>query len=304
MDFILAYIDFLLTGNDENNTKVVFERIISSGVIEGEKSVDFWNRYLQFETNIGDFSSVTRVEERRAAALEKSCQERCKASWLVDRYRFLDLLPCEPIELRSLGYDVSRLSRLLSSSLPPSLTNGASLPNDKSISSSSRGKKDGFLRPDVRQMIPFKPIHPASPITSGILLPIRGGVFAPPPAVLSLMTKLPPPDCFRGPFVELNDLFGILITNPMLNQDRYPRGEGYSTANGLKFFEIAIKASAGRNSPVTGDVKANIASNAKRSFADDDDDNALDGDNSNSGLGATSSASDIYRNRKIKNVKA
>lgn len=33
-------------------------------------SVNVWNRFLEFESNIGDLSSIVKVERRRSAVLE------------------------------------------------------------------------------------------------------------------------------------------------------------------------------------------------------------------------------------------
>lgn len=63
---------------------------------------------------------------------------------LVDRYKFLDLYPCTSMELKSIGYmEVSNVGRNNSNSLPRSQDTEeviAALP-----------------RPDISQMIPFKP---------------------------------------------------------------------------------------------------------------------------------------------------
>jgi cleavage stimulation factor subunit 3 len=86
---------------EDNNTRVLFERVLSSGSLEPEKSVyvqdfnltfiwnfnfilqiiyylikyilyrDIWNRFLEFESNIGDLASIVKVEKRRSAVLEK-----------------------------------------------------------------------------------------------------------------------------------------------------------------------------------------------------------------------------------------
>ena len=32
---------------------------------------DIWNRFLEFESNIGDLASIVKVEKRRSAVLEK-----------------------------------------------------------------------------------------------------------------------------------------------------------------------------------------------------------------------------------------
>lgn len=72
-DYVLCYIDYLSHLNEDNNTRVLFERVLSSGSLEPEKSVEIWNRFLEFESNIGDLASIVKVERRRSAVLESVC---------------------------------------------------------------------------------------------------------------------------------------------------------------------------------------------------------------------------------------
>lgn len=63
---------------------------------------------------------------------------------MVDRYKFLDLYPCTQIELRSIGYtDVSSMNRNVACPLPRT-------PNGEEAIAA-------LPRPDISQMIPFKP---------------------------------------------------------------------------------------------------------------------------------------------------
>ncbi|PSN52680.1 Cleavage stimulation factor subunit 3 [Blattella germanica] len=142
-EYILCYIDYLSHLNEDNNTRVLFERVLSSGSLEPEKSVDIWNRFLEFESNIGDLASIVKVEKRRSSVLGQIKEfEGKETAQLVDRYKFLDLYPCTPAELRP-SQQVDR------------------------------------------------------------------GVFPHPPAVAQLCTLLPPPGCFRGPFVAVDLLMDV-----------------------------------------------------------------------------------------------
>jgi len=60
-EYVMCYID---------NTRVLFERVLSSGGLSPHKSVEVWNRFLEFESNIGDLSSIVKVERRRSAVFE------------------------------------------------------------------------------------------------------------------------------------------------------------------------------------------------------------------------------------------
>lgn len=60
-------------------------------------------------------------------------------------------------------------------------------------------------RPDFSQMIPYKPKSNPYPYEH----PIAGGTFPQPPALAALCAQLPPPMCFRGPFVAVDSLVDV-----------------------------------------------------------------------------------------------
>lgn len=60
-------------------------------------------------------------------------------------------------------------------------------------------------KPDFSQFIPYKPKANAYPGAH----PLAGGTFPQPPALAALCAMLPPPVCFRGPFVSIEMLFDI-----------------------------------------------------------------------------------------------
>ena len=184
INFILAYIEFLKNLNEENNTRVLFERVLSttgtnsSGGLENDKLIDIWNKFLEFESNIGDLASITKVEKRRSLAVEKSSKFNNKSEtvWLIDRYKFLDLMPCNDAELKAIGYELVSSSSSSSSGLHTNVINGstcktsAKTPVTNSAASSaifsstflfgSKKATSSLPQPDVSQMIPFKPSLP------------------------------------------------------------------------------------------------------------------------------------------------
>ncbi|XP_036338960.1 protein suppressor of forked [Rhagoletis pomonella] len=195
-EYVMCYIDYLSHLNEDNNTRVLFERVLSSGGLTPTLSVDVWNRFLEFESNIGDLSSIVKVERRRSAVLENLKEyEGKETAQLVDRYKFLDLYPCTTVELRSIGYteNVGIMTNKLAGATAdktdePDFEQAVTLP-----------------RPDFSQMIPYKPKVNAHPGEH----PLAGGTFPQPPALASLCAQLPPPVSFRGPFVSIEMLFDI-----------------------------------------------------------------------------------------------
>eukprot|EP00057_Strongylocentrotus_purpuratus_P005524 XP_003731164.1 PREDICTED: cleavage stimulation factor subunit 3 [Strongylocentrotus purpuratus] len=108
-EYILAYVDYLSHLNEDNNTRVLFERVLTSGSLPQEQSGETWLRFEDFESTCGDLASIIKVEKRRQTIFKTEYKDR-ETSLLVDRYRYLDLFPCNPSELKALGYKVNRHS--------------------------------------------------------------------------------------------------------------------------------------------------------------------------------------------------
>lgn len=137
-DFVLCYVDYMAHLNEDNNTRVLFERALGSEQIPLDRARSIWGRFLQFElqvnasppqkyldpwlnaftarlfqsvfyfpSKVGDLASIQKIERRRLKTCEhlRELQGR-ETALLIDRYRFLDLFPCSESELRSLGYRV------------------------------------------------------------------------------------------------------------------------------------------------------------------------------------------------------
>lgn len=217
-DYILCYVDFMTHLNEDNNIRVLFERAVGSNQIPSDRTRLIWARFLQFESQVGDLASILKVEKRRLQALESIKEvSRLESALLIDRYRFLDLLPCSDSELKSLGYRELARFQLAGSargydelfgglmgghgSVPSALTAGVGIGGGLGDGSGSSGdKRPSYPQPDVSQMLPFKP--KAYPRTGSH--PVAGGEFPPPPTASALIRLLPPPECFHGPFVEVD----------------------------------------------------------------------------------------------------
>ena len=252
-DFILSYIHFMNSLNEENNTRVLFERILTTCSLQLKDTIEIWNSFLDFESGIGDLSSTLKVERRRVAALNDMFPKCTEASWAIDKYKFQDLYPCSQNELKSLGYDpqqcttsLASVRKLLSaidssqdcksSSNQSSLTNGMGAKTgfkshnrhqltkslngqvgdlfdqndgDTEFSLSALNQATNMCEPDLDQMLPFKPVLAAGYGSHSV----PGGVFPPPPAIGNLLSKLPQPGSFWGPFVDIEELCGIVRSN-------------------------------------------------------------------------------------------
>ncbi|KAJ1347103.1 hypothetical protein KIN20_002069 [Parelaphostrongylus tenuis] len=196
-EYACAYVDFLTHLNEDNNTRVVFERILTSEALSPEKSSDIWDRYLEFESLVGDLASTLKVDERRKAAVTGGRDEGTTLM-LIDRYRFLNLVPCTLDQLKLMGYNKANtgmIGGMTGVSTGSLMAPQRNLPTPQAASvvmggaSSVQLEIGGYPRPDIDQMIPFKP----KANSAASFHPVPGGVFPPPPAVAELISLLPPP---------------------------------------------------------------------------------------------------------------
>uniref|UniRef100_A0A1I8BZ39 Suf domain-containing protein n=1 Tax=Meloidogyne hapla TaxID=6305 RepID=A0A1I8BZ39_MELHA len=216
-EYALAYVEFLSNLNEETNTRVVFERLLNSeNALAPENSGEIWDKYLDFESQVGDLTSILNVDQRRRAINPHS--EEHNALWLIDRYKFLNLTPCTLDELKLMGYSL-KLSKHISSlaghsHIPSTATqNGHLKPtqiqnisSSTNIASSNIGTNllelgAAYARPDTSQMLPFKPKLPPAAYH-----PVPGGIFPPPLIISQLLQLLPPPRSFTGPYVDIEEL--------------------------------------------------------------------------------------------------
>ncbi|KAK7107878.1 cleavage stimulation factor subunit 3-like [Littorina saxatilis] len=276
-DYALNYIEFMSHLNEDNNTRVLFERVLSSGSITPEKSMDIWSRFLAFESQVGDLASIVKVEKRRAQTIEKVQEfEGKETALLIDRYKYLDLMPCSDSELRAIGYLALIKQNVVQ--LPASLGASAALHTTDMKVLPQFAKRPRFPKPDIEQMLPFKPRALVPPGSH----PVPGGVFPPPPAAANLLQILPPPQSFSGPHIVI-DKFMEHMANLQL-----PSGPiGVPNGTDGQF----------RMDPGTQYSIDLLSGNRKRRHTENEESDE-EGENS-----ISAPANDIYRARQQKKVK-
>lgn len=60
---------------------------------------------MEFESEVGDLSSILKVDQRRREALKEQYGDM-QTLLLIDRYKFLNLVPCTGDQLKLMGYSV------------------------------------------------------------------------------------------------------------------------------------------------------------------------------------------------------
>lgn len=127
---------------------------------------EIWSEFLKFECAVGDLASILKVDKKRQkvfAQQQSTSNDQTQNAFMIDRYKFLDLLPCSFNELKSMGYKnipttleskaksvKSNLSTLFSSNI---------IQKELAIVAANEIKRSKFPVPDVTQMLPFKPIR-------------------------------------------------------------------------------------------------------------------------------------------------
>jgi len=204
-EFATAYVDFLTHVNDDNNTRIVIERLLDSPDISTELRIDMWDRYLDLETRVGNAASLHKVDRARRKALNEVYEDR-QALFLVDRFKFMNLWPCDSEQLKLMGYGkISRLNTQGAANVASAGSRYGNIANPRIPNVNI--EISGFPRPDTAQMIPFK----AASRTEPSFHPVPGGLFPAPPSVAFLVKKLPPPESFNGPFVDHQHLMETLF---------------------------------------------------------------------------------------------
>ena len=198
-DFVNAYLDFLMELNDLNNTRVVFERALNA--LEPERSLDIWNRFVNFELEYGERDAVGKLEKRRADVFPDKF-DVVGLGARVHRYGFMDLFPCGAQERSLLGR-----AKLPAKELPSvQMRNQRGANRDAGERAIVRAQYTG-CRPDVNKLSAFDPV--AAGVAAGTVTGF-GGIELP-PATTALLTKLPPPHAFpKTDELQVEEILKIL----------------------------------------------------------------------------------------------
>lgn len=92
--FVVRYLDFLISINDENNARSLFERTLPS--FPPNRARPLWSRWASYEYTFGDSTSIRKLEAR----LAEMYPEESPLKRLRDRSAYGDL---EVVGLRDLG---------------------------------------------------------------------------------------------------------------------------------------------------------------------------------------------------------
>ncbi|OAF69764.1 mRNA 3'-end-processing protein RNA14 [Intoshia linei] len=202
---------FICHLNEDNNTRVMFERIISNqSNASNDKAGDMisiWNNFLDFELTVGDLSAIKNINRRRVSYINQ-INKRDEIQYLNERYGFYDLKPFSQDYKEWLHLDSNNESFILSSNFKDNVPSvSTNVAHDSSRM--NLHNDENMVLPDCSQMLPFKPVIPPDYENT---YPIIGGTYPPPPIANELIKRMPAPTNYKGPFVNIDKIMNQLST--------------------------------------------------------------------------------------------
>ncbi|KAH9936856.1 Suf-domain-containing protein [Epithele typhae] len=94
-EYVLRYLGFLISINDENNARALFERVI--GTFTPEKAKPLWDRWTRYEYQYGDLATAHKLEKRMSEIYTNDPPIKRFA----ERHKYLNI---DSIAVRDIGF--------------------------------------------------------------------------------------------------------------------------------------------------------------------------------------------------------
>jgi cleavage stimulation factor subunit 3 len=91
--FVVRYLEFLLSINDDTNARALFERTVTN--FTPERARPIWDRWCDYEYSFGDSASIAKLEDRLAQLYPEEPQTKR----LLERNVYMDLDIVGPMDL-------------------------------------------------------------------------------------------------------------------------------------------------------------------------------------------------------------
>ncbi|CAL8466443.1 g5979 [Coccomyxa elongata] len=283
--FVLAYADWLLSINDVDNARQLFERALAAvadpdGRPDADLQPRIWERYIQVEYQTGKFSAVAELEERRRNALgDQPHTETVRLALL--KYRYMDLWPCT-------DNDRHYLQQLLG--LGPGPSAGGVVSGQAQVPPSP---------PAASRQLPAQP-----PPQPPVLVPLPGPhqpITQIPRELGNLINALPPVHALEGNAVDVDAVIEVLM-----GADLSPAAAAASeaAAHSHAFSSQSRQPQQLPAPPVLRPPDAGPGCPRKRPWPDAAADARGDSGNGEGPAADSAAAHDIYRARRKQRTKA
>ncbi|KAJ3179227.1 mRNA 3'-end-processing protein rna14 [Gaertneriomyces sp. JEL0708] len=222
VNFILHYLDYLINLNDDNNTRALFERALSS--LPSEKAKPVWARFLAYEIDYGELNNVLKVEKRRAEAYAKESKHMITSpSDIADRWRVLGIDNIGKYELGLAAQQQTEIQIPKAESILPApallqaqLNKVEERGQPRRFQSLESFHPERYPRPDLNKWVAYKP-EPAAPqpASSETALVHDPNTLMVPEAVARFLSVLPAVTTYNGPTLPVNDIIELFRQIPL-----------------------------------------------------------------------------------------
>ncbi|KAI0687236.1 Suf-domain-containing protein [Earliella scabrosa] len=166
VEYVLRYLNFLISINDENNARALFERVI--GTFPPDKARQLWDRWARYEYQYGDLATAQKLEKRMADVYPNDPPIKRFA----ERHKYMNI---DSIATRDLGFVFNsrsaaarpseRSGLLTRTDTVQSIVSESAKTSSQSQSSSSKraSSPDHSRRRDESRDYPSKRARPGSP---------------------------------------------------------------------------------------------------------------------------------------------
>lgn len=217
VDYVLHYLDFLMSLNDDNNTRALFERALA--VIPQDKAKKLWKKYIDYETQYGDLTNLNGIQRRMDAiypAVEVNSNESAKL--MAKKWMYFDMDYIGTVEL-----GVKELEKYNRSAAPAAKVKqgGNSYVSNGERQSTMLGvNSDKFAKPDLSRWALYKP--EAGQGKSIAINDLGGsgessvvGTILIPEQLANFMTLLPRKESYNGKIINLVELISVVLRIPL-----------------------------------------------------------------------------------------
>ncbi|KAI9103161.1 hypothetical protein DFS34DRAFT_354924 [Phlyctochytrium arcticum] len=234
-DFIIHYLDFLMHLNDDNNTRALFERALSS--LPPERAKPIWQKYFSYEMLYGDLANVLKIDARRKEAYPDEPKNSLNTvADVASRWKFLDIDYIAEVDLglsaqRNLGVkDISTTANKKRPGKAEAHSNTDDHEGSRKIHSLESSHPERYPRPDMSKWISYKP-EAAAPPLGGPPFPLAGSplpggsprvphaavgpAHMVPEAIAQLLSILPAAATYNGPILPVNDVLEVFRQIPI-----------------------------------------------------------------------------------------
>ncbi|CDR98690.1 related to RNA14-component of pre-mRNA 3`-end processing factor CF I [Sporisorium scitamineum] len=216
--FVVRYLDFLISMNDDGNARALFERVI--GTFSPERARPIWDRWAKYEYNFGDSIAIQKIEARLAETYpDEPATKRFVAR---SSYMDLDLVGPRDLGIQPLIAGASAANRAVEAAKHADAADEA--PRRRTMQEMKRlaaeslqdDTSGNWARPGAASGPPVKKFKrdSASPTPASLPNPGMGGQQAGPrdawnefpESVLVFMEMLPSAQFFDGPVFKADDI--------------------------------------------------------------------------------------------------